>query len=268
MNKKLLIVTFVFLGYVIWWSLLQLVFPDSELSRGYYADSYGVLALISGVMGLIVARKYGSFKSRVGTGVSLFSLGLLSQFLGQLSYSILYYAYGIENAYPAFGEIFYLATIPFYALGVINIALASGMSLEKSRPWKKIFSVLFPLLMVITSYVLFLRNYDATDLPGTIVLLDFIYPLGQSVFLSLALLTFIMTFKTLGGLMKKKVLLILLSLVFQYVADSTFIYEVQADIWQPAGFSDILFLFSYFIMGWALLQFDTIIEDLKRISTN
>jgi len=263
MKTKLYFVTTVFFIYALWWLALQIGVQEESLLRDYFADSYGILAGISGIFGLIISLRYGGFKSQVGKSLIFFSAGLLSQCLGQLYYSALYYIYGLENAYPSYGEIFYLITIPLYITAVVLIAKSSGASLSLANTSKKVAAVVFPAFMLVTSYFFFLKEYDFTDMPFINAFLDFFYPLGQSLFVSAALLTLFLVKDLLGGVMRTRVFLILLSLVFQYAADSAFIYENANEIWQPGGVSDFLFVLSYYVMGLALVKFETVFEELK-----
>ena len=253
------------LFYVAWWILLQLLAPTHDsVFNDYYADTYGIISGVGGLIGIIVAFRYGLLKSYVGRSISFFSLGLISQFLGQISYTILFYVYGIENAYPAFGEIFFLASIPLYILGLWYIGKSSGVTISLQSFKNRISVVLIPVLMIGISYSLFLRNYDGQDLPFNIVFLDYVYPLGQALFFSLAMLIFYLTNNILVGIIRNKILFILFSFLFQYIADSLFIFETRAETWYAGGLSDLMFVISYFLMTMALIRFENIEEDIKK----
>jgi len=250
-----LIVVLLFLGYSLWFGYLYFLASEGSASFDYFTDSYGVLAGFGGFCGLYIASKWGGMKSLVGRGVLFLSLGLLFQFLGQLSYSLEFYLYGIENSYPSFGEIFYFGSIPLYILGVLNISKAAGSKFSLKYPAQKFMVVLVPLLLLGFSYTMFLRGYSFEDSTPLLVFLDFGYPLGQALYVSLTVITYFLTKKFLGGIMRFYVLSVLFSLVFQYLADSTFLYQVLNDTWYAGSFSDYLFLISYFLMSLALIGF-------------
>jgi hypothetical protein len=250
--------------YIIWWFALQILAPAHDsVFNDYYADTYGILAGVGGLMGLYIAGKWGYFKSYIGNALIFLSLGLIAQFFGQLSYTILFYVYDMENAYPAFGEIFYLASIPLYIIGLWFTGKAAGMKFSFNRMRYKLIAFLIPLLMLATTYFIFLRSYDPVEVPLSIVVLDYVYPLGQALFVSTALVILFSTKNLLGGLMKSRVLFILFSLLFQYIADSLFIYETRTEIWYAGGLSDLMFVLSYFLMAVALIQFEGVEEDLN-----
>ncbi|EKE00273.1 MAG: hypothetical protein ACD_22C00062G0008 [uncultured bacterium] len=252
--------------YLIWWVLLFFLVPthDSSLNN-YFADSYGVIAGLGGLAGLVISLKWGFLKSYVGRSISFLSLGLLSQFLGQLSYSVLFYVYGLENAYPSFGEIFYLSSIPLYIAGIWNIANASGFKVSLNSYKNKFLAIIVPFVLLIASYFLFLRGSDLTGLPFIEIVLVYFYPIGQALFVSLAMLTYYLTKDVLGGVMRKRVVFILFALLFQYFADSLFLHENNTGIWYAGGLSDLMFVVSYSLMAFGLLHFGSVEKDLKKV---
>jgi hypothetical protein len=272
MNKKsifTIISAALFVLFVIWWVILFITAPEGEsIFSDYFVDTYAVIAGAGAVFGLYISSKWDFLKSYVGKSLFFLSLGLFSQFFGHIYYSALFYIYGIENAYPSFGEVFYLATIPFYILGAWYLAKASGLTLTLKDYRKKVSAAIFPLLMIGVSYFAFLRSYETEGLSFTYIFLDYVYPLGQALFVSLAILTFYMTKNTLGGVMKPKVTFILLALIFQYIADSLFIYETRAEIWYPAGPSDLMFVISYFLMAIGMIRFLNINDEIKQRNNN
>lgn len=270
-NRLILIPSLIFVCYLFLWFVIHIVVKTTDgVLNNAFADSYGILAGAGGIIALHIASKWEYLRSYVGKAIFYLSLGLLAQFLGQLSYTVLFYVYNIENAYPAFGEVFYLATIPLYIMGVWYIAKASGFTLNSKSYDKTASAVVIPAILLGISYYMFFRTYDATDLPFSIVFLDYIYPIGQALFVSLAIVTYYATKKTLGGVMRERVLFILFALFFQYIADSMFIYETRSEIWYAGGLSDMMFLISYFLMTVGLIQFDTdsISNEVKSYKTN
>ena len=258
----------VFLLFSLWWILVpSLNSKESFLNGDLFADTYGSVALLGAIVGFVASNKWGCFKSYVGRSLFFFSLGLFFQFLGQLSYTLIYRFTGVENAYPSFGEIFYILTIPSYILAVWYIANSSGIKTAIRTRANKIISVVVPLIFVAASYFLLLHSniVDISEYDNPIgFYLDYFYPIAQALFVSMAISTFYITRGILGGLMKNKVFFILFSLVFQYVADSSFIYQTRVGTWLAGGSSDYLFVFSYFLMGVAFFEFAGAYEVLNK----
>lgn len=257
MNKKIVlaILYFLFAVFSIWWAYLTInVSAENEL-RGYFSDSYGILAGFGGIAGLWISRKWGGIRSVFGRAITFLSIGLLFQFLGQFSYSLEYYLYGIKNSYPSFGEIFFLASIPAYIVGIWEIGRTSGTGISLKKFHNKIGAIVIPFLLVSISYYLFVHGSDISELPLLEKILFVSYPVGQTIFVSLAVVAYYLTIGVLGGKMQTKVIFILFSLVFQYVADIVFIYRTTLEIWYPADITEYVFAVSYFLMAIALIDF-------------
>lgn len=258
-----LILSLVFGIYTLWFLYLAFfVEPGSDL-HNYFTDTYGILAGLGGIFGIFISSRWGGLRSLVGRGILFLSMGLLFQFLGQLSYTIEFYLYDIENSYPSYGEIFYFGSIFFYIVGILAFAKASGLSFSLKKVSQKIIAILIPLILISISYFMFLKDYVFEGTSFLIAFLDFGYPLGQALYVSLAIVTYFITRKSLGGLMRGRIVFVLLALVFQYAADSTFLYQVMNDTWYAGSFSDYLFLISYFLMSLSLIQFSSILIKVK-----
>jgi hypothetical protein len=253
-----------FVVYTAWWVWLTIFISPEDPLRNYFTDTYGVIAGLGGIVGLIIARKWDGMKSLVGKSLVFFSVGLLFQFLGQLSYSIEFYIYHIENSYPSFGEIFFVLSIPAYILGVYYIAKASGSAVSLRSFKNRIGSIILPLLMMAVSYFMFIRGNLGEEMPALETFLLFFYPLGQAVFVSFAALSYYLTGNVLGGVMRKRVFFILFALIFQYAADSIFLYKSSLGTWYPGDISEFSFVLSYFLMTMAFIQYLSVYEALKK----
>jgi hypothetical protein len=252
-----------FLFYTLWWLWMFFFLSPETPLRDYFSDTYGILAGLGGLIGIAISRKWDGMKSYVGRSLIFFSLGLLSQFLGQLSYTIQYYIYNMD-IYPSFGEIFFLVSIPFYILAVWYIAKASGSSISLRSLKNRVGAVVLPILLVGISYFLFINGTNFGEQSLVENILSFSYPMGQAIFVSFAALAYYLTLGVSGGLMKKRVSFILFALLFQYIADSAFQYETIKGIYAPADVSEYMFVISYFLMTVALIQFLSVFEQLRK----
>ncbi len=231
MNKTIykepvaLISIILYLFFTLWWALhFFQILPDEVTHIDLFSDLYFVLALIGGAWGLYVSKLWGGTKSVMGRVVIAFSLGLLCQVFGQVMYSYYFYVLHIENPYPSLGDFGFYATIPVYIYAVLQLSHAVGATLNFKTILKSPVAILLPLGMLVLSYEIFLREYVFDWSDPLIIFLDFVNPLGQAIYISLGILTFILSFKMLGGVMRKPILVLLLGLVFQYLADFTFLY--------------------------------------------
>lgn len=240
-----------------WWLVLHLFFPDATFAKMIWGASYQLMSLIGGLWGLKIAFDWGGEKSVVGRLLVAFGVGLLLQTFGQSVFSVYNLFLQYEIPYPSLADVGFFGSIVFYIYGAVMLAGASGVRFSfatlKSRPC----ALAIPVIMILLPYLLFLRGYDFQDAGIIQSLLDFGYPIGQAIYVSIALLTYLLTLKTLGGVMKHRVLFILLALAVQYLADFNFLYQASAGNWGVSGYGDLIYLVAYFLMALGIIQMQT-----------
>ncbi|MCX6783536.1 MAG: hypothetical protein NT141_00470 [candidate division WWE3 bacterium] len=259
-TAKIAVVAFVL--FTLWWLLLSRL-PNDSIWHGWFAGLYGIIALWGGINGILIACKWGGFKSTMGKALIALSVGLILQEFGQLAYSYYISILGIDVPYPSIGDAGFFGSIPFYALGVIFLAKAVGVQISFKSFNKKWLSLILPVGLLALSYVLFLRGYVPDFSQPFKVFLDFGYPIGQAVYISIALVTYLLSRDKLGGVMKNRILFVLGALLVQYCADSYFLYQASNATWSLSGLSDYLYVVSYFVMAFALIQLRTTLKNLR-----
>jgi len=253
-----------FLLLTIWWVLINLgYFGERGLWHDLFSDIYGILALFGGLSGFVVAKKWGGFQSYFGKATIFLSLGLLLQFFGQISYSYYYYVLGIDNPYPCIGDFGYFGTIPLYVLGVFFIGKTLGIKQILNNAWYLFLAILVPALMLLISYFVFLKDIEIDWASNSVLFLTLSNPLGQAILISMAILTYLLSFGKLGGVMKNKILLLLLALCAQYLADFVFLYNTSRGEWVPGMYSDYLYLLAYFLMTLGIAKLASVYRDIK-----
>jgi len=254
----------IFAIFLVWWSILQIVgVKNLPLAADIFTVTYGIMALWGGLCGLYIAKKWGGIKSLMGKTIIMFSLGLLAQEFGQLAYTYYIYVQHIDIPYPSLGDLGYFGSIFFYLYGTYLLARTSGVKISLKNLSNKFQAIIVPIFMLGYSYMLFLRNYNFDWSKPLTIFLDFGYPLGQSLYISLALLTFLLTRKILGGIMRDKIIFILIALLFQYLADFNFLFQNSRGTWTYSEYGDYLYFIAYFIMAIALLQLTTAIKQIN-----
>lgn len=261
-SKGFKFAVFVSLFFVVWWLINFIFLSPGHKSLEFYSDSYWVVGLLGAIYGLRVSKEWGGVKSLFGRSLLFFSFGLLAQVFGQITYSYFALFEGIEAPYPSVGDIGFFGSIILYVFGLLSLKKALRVEVSSVSFVKKTISVVLPILLLGFSYIVFLRSYEATD--NTLVtLLDFGYPLGQAFYISLALLIYLLSLKALGGIMKNKILMIILALVIQYLADFTFLYRFSNDEWYAGGIDDLIYQMAYLIMTLTLLHMGTVAKRLN-----
>lgn len=255
---------FLFILLSIWWLVSPLIrSPQEERFIGDFPSIYAVVALWGSIWGVVIARKWGGMKSVMGRAIIMFSLGLFAQVFGQVSYWYYSYYQHIATPYPSIGDLGYFGSIPFYIYGVWLLGRASGVKVGLRSFTNKIQAIIIPLIMLTVGYYLFLQEYEFDWSQPLTIFLDFGYPLTQAIYVSLAMVTYLLSRNVLGGIMKNKILFILFALVVQFVSDYTFLYQASRGTWLVGGFNDYMYLVAYLLMTLGLLQLNTVLVELQ-----
>jgi hypothetical protein len=267
-SGSMFVVFGLFVALSAWWFILNPFLNTEDVNiihdKYIWGSCYQILALLGGVIGLFVSREFGWFKSSLGRAVLFFSVGLLLQSFGQSVYSYFNLVAQIQAPYPSIGDIGYFGSVIFYILGVLALARTSGAKFSLQLFNGKIQAILLPLFMLIISYSIFLKNYEFDWANKIKILLDFGYPMGQAFYVSLAILTFLLTKNMLGGIMKKPVIFFLISLVVQYVADFYFLFNANNGTWYVGGIGDFLYMTAYLLMTISIIQISHVLIKLKE----
>lgn len=266
-DGRYLLVCGVFVLLTVWWLFLRSKTDVSDNELELFSGTYGVMALIGGFLGLKASKRWGGFKSLIGKSILLYSLGLFAQEFGQLAYSFYTQVFNEEVPYPSIGDLGYFGSVILYIVATYYLVKAVSSKQSLSSYSSKIQAFLIPALLLGFSYSEFLKQYEVDWSNPLAVVLDFGYPLGQAVYISLAILVYLFSRKYLGGKMRPVVLFLILALFAQYIADFMFLYQVNNETWTTAGTNDFVYLISYFVMTIALLRFNSIIEHMSAPQT-
>lgn len=246
-----------------WWIALFLSGSKESFNNYLFGATYGVMAIWGGVWGAIAARKWGFTRSVIGRALVMLSLGLLCEEFGQLVFSYYNLFVHITIPYPSLADLGFFGVIPFYSYGVFLLAQASGIKFTLRTVMGKMQMIIIPLGMLAVSYVLFLNGYQFDFSNPLKIFLDFAYPLGDAIYISLAILTYSLSRRLLGGIMRNKVLFLIGAFVLQYAADFNFLYQNSKGNWINGGYGDYLYLVAYFTMALGLIQFKTVLAKLN-----
>ena len=259
------VATIAFVLLTIWWIALVLSESITGLPNYLFGAVYGpFMSLYGGILGISASRQWGGMKSIMGRAIIMLSLGLLAGSLGQIVFSFYNIFLHIEIPYPSLADVGFFGNIPLYIYGIVLLAKASGVKMSLRSFTSQVQAILIPLFMLSFSYVFFLKNYEFDWSQPIKVFLDFGYPLGQALYVSLAILTFSLSRKVLGGIMRNKILFIIVAFVAQYLADYNFLFQNSRGTWYNGGYGDYLYLIAYFLMTLGLLQLKTVFNKLRE----
>lgn len=255
------VLALLFFFFSLWWAYMNFFLPHDNLLYSYFGTFYGIIAAWGGIWGLIIAQKWGGLKSVFGRAIIMFSLGLIAQEFGQCAYSYYIFVLHIDIPYPSIGDIGFFGTIPFYIYGAYLIAKASGVSVSLKSFESKLQALIIPIVMLGAAYFLFLRN-SQVDLNKPIeTFLNFGYPFGQAIYISIGILTYALTRKILGGIMRPKILFLIFAFGFQFIADYSFILFKNS--YYPGSILDYLYVVAYFLMAMGIFELQTVVNKLK-----
>lgn len=262
-NRMLWVVGVVFIVITGWWLTVIPLSSDALVDKkNLWSSSYEIISFLGAVFGIIISRSWGGYKSIFGRAILAFSFGLLLQTFGQVVYNYYTLVAHIQAPYPSLGDVGYFGSIIAYIYGVLQLGHATGLKLSLRSGKNVALSILLPMLMLVSSYLIFLRSYSFSGDPLT-TFLDFGYPLGQAVYVSIAMLVFYTTRKFLGGVMKQPVILLLIALVIQYLADFDFLFKANHGTWYAGGPGDYLYAVSYLLMSIAIISVGQALKKLN-----
>lgn len=260
-QAKAAIVLYVLL--VFWWILDPVILGHNHKRiLGDFASIYFLMAVWGSLWGIATSMKWGGLKSVMGKAIFMYSLGLFTLAFGECVYAYYSFVLHVKIPYPSLGDLGYFGSIPLYIYGTFLLAKASGTSIKLKSLGHKLQAIIIPLVMLTIGYVLFLRGYEFDWSDPVRVFLDFGYPLTQAIYISLALLTYLLSKGVLGGIMKSKILFILFALCIEFASDYNFLYQVSRGEWITGGYGNFLYLSAYFIMTLGLIQFYTVYKKL------
>jgi len=249
---------------MVYWVGLQLFGPKDQTINLLYSFGLNTLALIGGILGVLVARKWGGMRSALGKGIMLMSLGLIS-WGGIGGYIWSYYNFVLQQEipYPSFSDVGFIGAVPLWVLGMYFLAKATGVKYGLRNVMGKMYLLLFPLAMFGASYYLLVtiaRGGSVTDGVGAVkTFFDFAYPIGDVVIITIALLIYGLTLKLLGGLYKWPARTVLAGFVVMFFADMAFSYSTTVETYYNGNYADLLFTIALFLMSFGITSFDTAI---------
>lgn len=258
--------TWVIVGYylliVVWWLKIYLSGQTEGDENYWFNVAYGLIALIGAAYGIFMSyKKWGGHRSVIGKGVLFLSLGLLGEWFGNAVWG---YANIIQRQpvpYPGLADAGFFAIIPFYAAAMICFAYAAKAKASLGETRGKIEAIVIPVIMVIISWVLFLKSIPLDFSNPLKMFLDFGYPGLEAVAVAIAILTFSLSRKFLGGKMRPRIFFVIIAFLAQYITDYSFLYTAGIGTYYNASFVDLFYATSLTLMALAITSFYSIEDE-------
>lgn len=246
------------------WIYITFFHSDASVLSSVYSWSYGLVALIGGIFGVRAARRWGGTRSLLGRSILSFSIGLLLQEFGQISFTYYTRVQNVDIPYPSIAEIGFLGYLPFYLLGMYYLAQVAGVRVSIRSLNSKLIALCVLLLSLLSTYIFFLKDYAADWSALYVTLVDYAYTIGQSFNISFMVIAYLLSRKYLGGVMKFRLLFVIIAYFVQYASDFTFLYQAYHGSYQASGITDYMYLVAYYLMAIALVQLGQAADKLTK----
>lgn len=227
----------------------------------FYSFAFSLVPLVAGFIGCFLAREWGWFKSVVGKAIFFISLGSFSWGVGSMIWSYYNFFTNVAVPYPSFADIGFVLALPFWILGIVSLSKVTGARFSLKNKLGKAFLFTLPVIIIIASYYLLVivardgilsTNYGSFNLK---LILDLVYPIGDVVILSLALVIFGLSINYLGGVYKYSILTVLLGFGAMYLADFIFSYTTTLNTFYNGNLGDLIFTLALSLISFGALGF-------------
>lgn len=239
-----------FVLYLVGWLGTQIL--DSELLYVGWGVSYWIFAFCGFLAGFIISKRWGGYQSVLGRTLLALAFGLLAQAIGQNLTN--YYILTETLKFPSIADFVFFCSVPFYIYGSVMLVKLTGVQAALQKTKNKVIGGSIFFGMVVVAYIFLIGGvaYDFSNIPLLIV--DFGYPILETVFVAFSLMAVVLSRNILGGLMRKPMLLLLIALVLQYLGDFLFIILLGNNAYVAGSYNDFIFLLAYFTMTYAILE--------------
>ena len=247
---------------IVFWCVLYVTSTTEGFYNYLYSFLLGLIPLIGGIATLTSAPGWGSFKSAVGKAVFFIGLGIFMWGCGELIWSYYNFVLGVGAPYPSLADLGFAPSIFFYGLGIVFLSGATGAKFALKKPLAKAFAVGAPILLCFFSYYILVHVArggilvpQGEDTLKTI--LDILYPLGDFIGLSLAVVISGLSYRYLGGRYAIDVVSLWVGLGVMFIADSVFSYTTTVGTYYNADFGDLLLMLGMSLLTFGALGFFT-----------
>lgn len=248
-----------YVALLVWWLTVFFSRQTDTPFNLAFAFAYGLIPIFGGVLGLIKAKNWGLFKSRLGKALFFLSLGLVSWGMGEMVWSFYNFVLHVEVPYPSWADFFFILSWPLWGVGVYNLSFATGARFGLRKAQGKFILFILPLLAIAFSYYLFVivaRGGSLELSKDYKIFFDIAYPVGDVAILTMATLLYGLSFKFLGGRYKSAVLILLLGFVANYFADAGFSYATTLGTHYNGNWVDLLFTLAMYLMSFGVNNID------------
>lgn len=222
---------------------------NSPTEIKYYISILGgaLITFISAMIGFDGVRFF-TIKSTLGKALLLISLGILFWGLGNVMWFYYNVFAQIDVPYPSLADFGYLSMIPLAGLGLFLIIRSINFRFDAATILKL---VIPPIAVTVICYFLFVQSKIAENVDLFTKFLNIMYPVGDIMFLSLALVILSIS---LGGVIFKPLAIMCLGFIFEATADFLFSYYTTLGTYYTGHWVDTLWALAFLLMGISMSE--------------
>ncbi len=249
-----------YIPLLIWCISLNLDGSKTTMSNALYGLTYAFLPVIAGVFGINSAYKWGGIKSSMGKALFYLSFGLITWGFGNIVWAFYVIALHVDVPYPSFADALYMVSWPLWGIGIYHISKAAGITFQIRKKSTIIQIVALPILMIAFSFYLIINVARSSILldNGDIfkAFFDLGYPFLDAVLVAEIFLMFGLTFKQVQKRYRAPLIVLMLGILTNYVADFVFSYTTTKGMFFDGSYYDMLFPSAMLLIGIATNSFE------------
>jgi hypothetical protein len=246
------------IGIILAYCLFLLLWAISYSVKGgvlseVFVDSYWLLPSMGGVLGLVSARIWGVRNDFVGKSLLIYSICLILQGAGHLSYSIKAQYTAVQNPFPSIPEVFFLLSL--LAMLVATTYMLRTFFIQVDQPdlkRRRLYLIYAIALGVLVSLVALSITGLINAKSWSVTLLTCVYLTLDSIFCLIFLFMIPFSRAIHYGVFVRNVSSFFIAFLLLTVADVLFFFEGLVGIWDLSVISDFFYISSYLAFSLAI----------------
>ncbi len=273
-NRHLRIYTSLFTIFASIWLFNQLFLDQESFGYKAFTHIYFVMAAYAAYMGYKTYKLVGS-NNKLSKMVLILTLISTNHTLGQISFSTAHYLTNYYTPYPSFSDIFFFSAtclslvLSFYSFNYIK----RKSSMLIIDIYTKIIVALIGIILFVLMYSISNQDYTPSSEDFSATIFDLAYNIGQTLAVVFSLLGLIVLRRsTVSKETSFFLVLYFYTSILLYIADFIFTLEYTTKGIIPGGFSDLIYLCHYSMIGIGHIILLAIIQKklcvLRRVNND
>lgn len=249
MFRLLLHITFSF--YLLFY--IYISFQQDARFANLFTDSFYILELFAFGAALIVSKEWYFLETHIGVAFSSFAASFLLQFLGHLSYTLVFLTRGIENPYLNLGDSCFILSSCMFLIGCI-VLLREGIVFSGiQNGWLFYGFVAFISCFVVLVLLLLLTVVGDEISSIYRILMEIVLPVLEILLITiLTVYLFYCNYLYLGSY-RFNFLIMSIAFTLLFLNDQLFYFQTYTNSWSPAGLNDLLYLIVYYLQSFSVV---------------